>query len=433
MDYISSQKVGFNPAPPTVMHVDINSCFATIEQQANPFLRGKPVVVGAYTTNSGCILAASREAKLLGIKTGMRVSEAKFYCPTLTVLPPDPVKYRFINKKLAALLGGYTPYMSVESIDEMVMDISNLKLQNSKFKTNGQVEREMCRIAGEIKVRIKKEIGEWITVSIGIAPNRYLAKVGSGLHKPDGLDIITKDTIETILGRMTLSDLCGIKNGSIRRLSSVGIGTPMGFYTASPKTLMQAFRSILGWYWFFRLHGWEDGSRYTGFSAKKDEQKSFGHSFALRRFCKPTDRAFLQIVSQLIIKMGKRLRDAGCTARGVGIVCVLADGGSWHETVKKDTSLFSDWDFWRCIQIMLKNAPDMRVRLVAVTCWDLSKNLYQQTTLFNEEDKKERMTRAVDAVSNRWGIFTLVPARLLQLDQQVLDRIAFGKAGGGSQ
>ena len=105
----------FNPASSTVMHVDLNSCFATVEQQANPFLRGKPVVVAAYVTSGGCILAASREAKLLGIKTGMRVGEAKSICKNVIVLPSDPWKYRFINRKLLALFSTYTP--EVEVID----------------------------------------------------------------------------------------------------------------------------------------------------------------------------------------------------------------------------------------------------------------------------------------------------------------------------
>src|SRR3989338_166345 len=111
----------FNPAPSTIMHVDLNSCFATVEQQANPLLRGKPVVVGAYTTPGGCVLAASREAKIFGIKTGMRVGEAKSICKNVIVLPSDPWKYRFINRKLLALFSTYTPDVEVTSIDEMVL------------------------------------------------------------------------------------------------------------------------------------------------------------------------------------------------------------------------------------------------------------------------------------------------------------------------
>src|SRR3990167_11524663 len=92
--------LGFNSEPSKIMHIDFNSCFATIEQQANPFLRGKPIVVAAFTTNKGCILAASVEAKKLGIKTGMKVMDGKAIYPKLTVFPSDTWKYRNVHLKL---------------------------------------------------------------------------------------------------------------------------------------------------------------------------------------------------------------------------------------------------------------------------------------------------------------------------------------------
>ncbi|MEK7470692.1 MAG: DNA polymerase IV, partial [Patescibacteria group bacterium] len=102
------------------MHIDLNSCFATIEQQANPFLRGKPIAVGAYTTPNGCILAASVEAKRLGIKTGMRVKDGKVLYPKLIVLPSDPNKYRDVHLKLRKIISEYTNDFSPKSIDEFV-------------------------------------------------------------------------------------------------------------------------------------------------------------------------------------------------------------------------------------------------------------------------------------------------------------------------
>ncbi|MCX6792269.1 MAG: DNA polymerase IV, partial [Candidatus Gottesmanbacteria bacterium] len=180
----------FNPAPATVMHIDLNSCFATIEQQANPLYRGLPLVVAAYTTDRGCILAASVEAKRLGIKTGMYVGDGKRLSPKLIVLPSDPPKYRFVNRKLLALLSEYSALVEVKSIDEMVMKMNT--------------ELGILNTAKEIKKRIKNEIGDWLTVSIGIAPNRYLAKIASNLHKPDGLDVIDSNNIERTLGSLQL-------------------------------------------------------------------------------------------------------------------------------------------------------------------------------------------------------------------------------------
>ena len=141
----------FNSSPSVIMHIDLNSCFASVEQQANPFLRGKPVAVAAFVTDRGCILAASVEAKQLGIKTGMRVMDGRAIYPKLIVLPPDPWKYRNVHLKLRKLISGYTSDFSPKSIDEFVL---NMKDYPKLLSGN------MTRIGMEIKQRIKREVGE---------------------------------------------------------------------------------------------------------------------------------------------------------------------------------------------------------------------------------------------------------------------------------
>ena len=118
----SSFDLPFNPKPSTIMHIDLNSCFASIEQQANPLLRGKPIAVAAYTTPSGCILAPSVEAKRLGIKVGMRVKDGKLICPALKILSPDPWKYRNVHLGLRRLISQYTDDFVPKSIDEFVLN-----------------------------------------------------------------------------------------------------------------------------------------------------------------------------------------------------------------------------------------------------------------------------------------------------------------------
>src|SRR3972149_8253578 len=183
----------FNHRPSTILHLDLNSCFATIEQQANPRLRGRPIAVAAFAAPSGCILAPSIEAKRYGVKTGMRVKEAHVLCPALIVLPPDPWKYRNVHLALKKLLGKYTNDFTPKSIDEFVLNLEGYPalVESSPFdKTQGYPERSrtdsMEKVGREIKERIKKEIGEWLTVSVGISTNRYLAKTAASLHKPDG-------------------------------------------------------------------------------------------------------------------------------------------------------------------------------------------------------------------------------------------------------
>src|SRR3990172_8828199 len=263
----------FNPRPSTIMHIDLNSCFATVEQQANPHLRGKPVAVAAYTTPSGCILAPSIEAKRYGIKTGMRVKDGKLLYPGLIVLPPDPWKYRNVHLSLRRIMADYTADFYPKSIDEFVLNLAGyLPLKASPCRVVAQ--SPMHRTALEIKQRIKKEVGDWLTVSVGIAPNRFLAKVASSLYKPDGLTEITKRNFLEIYQKLKLVDLPYIKLRNAIRLSFVGIATVEEFYMSPIWKLQAAFKSVNGYYWYLRLRGWEIDDVEFG-------RKTYGNSYAL--------------------------------------------------------------------------------------------------------------------------------------------------------
>lgn len=392
------------------MHVDLNSCFASVEQQANPLYRGRPVAVGAYTSGNGCILAASREAKVLGIKTGMRVADGRSIYPRLIVLPPDPPKYRAVNKALFQVLSSYTPDISNESIDEMVL----------KIPVNH--ESAIMKDAQEIKKRITHEIGEWLTVSIGVSTNRYLAKVASELHKPDGLDVIDGSTIETIFMRLQLEDLTGIKAGNASRLRFAGIATPSDFLAAPADVLKRAFRSITGYQWWARLHGYDDGQ--WGQDAL---QKSFGQSFAMGHAHTPQEGESRQILTQLILKMGRRMRADGFTARGLGVSCFFRDHSGWSSRYIQKNPLFADYDLYSHAVRLLSGAPAKQIRILAVWTYQLTKTLYTQESLLEGDQKQQRLTQALDTIADRWGEFTVTPGRMIAIEQKVLDRIAFGR------
>ena len=210
----------FNPKEPTIIHLDLNSCFASIEQQANPKLRSKPVAVAAFDSPSGCIIAPSIEAKKLGIRVGMKVKDGKMVYRDLIVLTPDPNKYRTVNLALKKILSDYTDKLTPASIDEFILDLEDCPA----------LERGIFNIAREIKKRIRDEIGEYLTVSCGIAPNRFLAKTAASLHKPDGLDMIDKTNFRKIYSNLKLTDLCGIKVRNAIRLANFGIFTVSEFY-----------------------------------------------------------------------------------------------------------------------------------------------------------------------------------------------------------
>lgn len=417
----------FNPSPPTIMHIDLNSCFTTIEQQANPRLRGKPVAVAAYTSPGGCILAASIEAKTYGVKTGMRVREGKILCPSLVVLSSDPDKYRFVNRRLVKLLSEYTADVEVRSIDEMV-----LSLQNSPFVTRAIAATKLCHgvilsqmevIAKEIKHRIKQEIGEWLVVSIGISTNQYLAKIASGLHKPDGLDVITKANIEEILTGLQLEELCGIKAGYGGRLRNHGIATAIAMYRATRQELTHAFHSKVGYDWWLWLHGFDSPGNSWG---KIEEPKTIGHSFALRIPYIPMDIKLCQILCQLVEKMGRRIRNHHLVAGGIHISCLFTDYTYWNHGEKLASSLFASCDLYTEAMRILAKSPQKPVRILAVSCFSLSSEDDEQLSLLASQDRKRALSRAIDTIAGRWGEFVIFPGRMLHMEQKIVDRIAFG-------
>src|SRR5215211_6034798 len=210
-----------NHNAPTIMFVDLNSAFSTIEQQANPLLRGKPIVVAAYDTPNGCVVAPSIEAKQFGIKTGMTVRDARLLCPRVIVRTPDPAKYRAVHLMFRKIFQDYSPDVTPKSIDEAVIDLTDTLCL---FKGG------VVGIAKEIKRRFREEIGEWMRCSIGVSTNRFLAKLAASLHKPDGLDIIDHTNMLEVYKRTKLLDLNGINTRYQARLNAYGIFTPMEFY-----------------------------------------------------------------------------------------------------------------------------------------------------------------------------------------------------------
>ncbi len=399
----------FNPQKSTIMHLDLNSCFATIEQQANPLLRGKPIAVAAYTTPSGCIVAPSVEAKKYGVKVGMRVKEGKLLCPSLIILAPDPWKYRHVHLKLRELLQHYTDQVFPKSIDEFVLNLE------------GQIafRQGMIPVAHEIKQKIKNQIGEWLTVSVGLAPNRFLAKTASNLHKPDGLDEINQDNFLKIYSGLKLTDLCGIKERSAARLNNLGIFNVLDFYRAGLEQLHAAFGSILGYYWHLRLRGWE-------IDQVEFKRHSYGNSFALPKPLSSPEQ-LAPILQKLVEKMGARLRKAGFQTKGVHLSLLFRDFSFWHRGQTLSKIIFDSREIYKEAFGLLTDCPYQRpVREIAVSCFNLVKMATSQLALFEDITRKERLIKAVDQINERWGHFVITPGRMLDTKQVVIDRIAFG-------
>ncbi len=419
-------KTQFNSNSPCWMHIDLNSCFATIEQQANPLLRGKPIAVAAYTTPRGCILAPSVEAKKYGVKVGMRVVDGKKLCPQLIILPSDPPKYRFINKAFLQLFNNFTPDITVKSIDEMLLKFDPSVIVSLPAGRQGVYNAaislhnasNLIHVAHDIKRRIKSEIGDWLTVSIGISTNPYLAKLAAGLHKPDGLDEINQYNILNVLASLKLTDLPYIKQRNASRLFINGIKNPMEFYFASDQQLRAAFQSINAHYWYRRLHG-------LAMDEVESTRKSIGHEYSLP---KPTDnpKYLSQILYQLTEKMGRRLRHNHLTAQGIHLGMFFTNRSFWHQGHKFPQRMYATSDLFNAAKQLLKLANIKPVRILSIACFSLEENLYNQLNLFHDESKKRSVTQAVDEINDRWGDFSVTSASLLKIPYQILDRIAFG-------
>jgi DNA polymerase-4 len=401
--------LALNHNPPRIMHVDLNSCFATIEQQANPLLRGKPIVVAAYDTPRGCVVAPSIEAKQYGIKTGMTVGDAKLLYPRVIVRTPDPSKYRFVHVKFKKIFEDYSPDVTPKSIDEAVIDLTHtLEL----FKGT------VTDIGKEIKKRFREEIGEWMKCSIGVSTNRFLAKLAASLHKPDGLDIIDHTNVLDIYKRVRLLDLSGINTRYQARLNAAGIFTPMEFYNAPLDLLKkQVFQSILGYYWYLRLRGHE-------IDAVDFKRKSFGNTYALQKQTNDP-RELAKLLMKLCEKTGRRLRRARYSAQGVHVSCVYTDVSWWHLGRKFDVPVYTTRDIYvKALLLLNSSGYPKRVRNLAVSVYDLIPSTSEQMELFSSP--MHAVSEAMDKINDRWGEFVITPAWMMDMDEIILDRIAFG-------
>lgn len=402
-----------NTNPPQIMHIDLNSCFAIIEQQANPLLRHKPVAVAAYDSPRGAVLASSYEAKAMGIKLMVNVREARMLCRDVIILTPDPEKYFDAHRRFKKVLLQYTDNVAPKSVDEFVVDF-----RGSPALRGGL---DMPEIGYRIKDDIKQSLGEYVTVNVGIAPNRFLAKVAAGLHKPDGLDVITADNLREVYSTLELIDLPGINRRFQARLNLAGIYTPLQFLDAPVwKLKHEVFHSIVGYYWYLRLRGHEIDSVDFG-------RKSFGQQYALGD--KTMDREQLsRLLMKLCEKAGRRLRKHDYTAGGVHLTITLEDRSYWSKSRRTRTIVFATQDIFLHAQKLLYEAPiTSKVTTISVTVFDLQPASPQQMGLFDDTRLDSRsLAYAADIVNDRYGEFTLVPAIMSNMQDIILKRVAFG-------
>jgi DNA polymerase-4 len=366
----------------------MDAFFAAIEVLDNPSLKGRPVIVGG-STGRGVVSTASYEARRFGIHSAMPIFKAKEKCPQGIFLPVKKDRYKEVSKRIMDMLKDFTPLVEQVSIDEAYLDITG---SEALF---GDVEK----IARQIKARISKETG--LTCSIGIAPNKFLAKIASDMHKPDGLTIIPADDVDKFLSRLPVEKIPGVGKRTIKGLRHYGIKTVADLKRFSKEQLLKDFGRFGGR--LYELAKGMDNSPVVPYR----EVKSISSEETL-----PSDTGDFIILKEKLIshaeKVAWRLRQEGLKGRTITLKIKFEDFSeiSRSRTVAlstDSTKIISD-----CAIKQLKDYPLKRkVRLIGVAVSNLEGGKeWSQISFFMEggkEEKERKTDEAMDEIRKRFG------------------------------
>lgn len=403
---------GYNTETPLVMHIDLNSCFASIEQQSRPLLRNRPVAIVNRATEHTALVTASYEAKALGVQPLMKLRDARRLAPDLVAIESDPAKYKFVYRKLLAIMQEYSAQVTMKSIDEGIIDF---------HQAPDAVKARGLEVIGyEIKQRLRDEVGKAMRCNIGIAPNRFLAKTAASLHKPDGLDKVTPRNIHEVFSKLKLTNLNGIAQRNEARLNAVGIYTPLDFLAADEETLRRVvFKSIDGTKWHRRLRGWEVDDIET-------KMGRVGRQYVLERFDLTRDE-ILQRLHHLSESVGWRMRKQGLAARGVYVYARTPERQYWHACQVVPLPFYSNHVIYEIAKRLFETAPS-DIREIGVHCYELERDDRRgQLSLFGDELARERaIVATTDAINERYGERTIVSADTIDTGIYVSQKIPFG-------
>jgi DNA polymerase-4 len=379
-----------------IMHVDMDAFFASVEQRVNPALRGRPVVVCGAGKRT-VVAAASYEARPYGIRSGMPLYEAQKKCSDLLVVQADIPTYVDASVRVLKILQEFTPVVEVYSIDEAFLDVTGSLM----------LFRGAERIAQMIQERIDKELG--LTCSIGIAPNKLLAKLASGMHKPNGLSIIRQEEIPSLLIDLPVQEMWGIGPRLATYLHEMGIRT-CGQLGRIPLGIL-AWRFGLIGTMLYRMAKGMDESSVVPLGVAPDAQ-SMGHSMTLDQdiYSKEEIGGYVLLLAEMV---GRRLRSGGYAGKTVVLTLRYSDFRTFSRRMTLKRYITTGPQIHEVAMrildgIRLRDA----VRLVGVSLANLVRGRVQ-IPLFEGERKREELVLAMDRVNDRYGEFTLTWGPLL--------------------
>lgn len=379
------------------LYLDFDGFFASVEQQADRWLRGRPVgVVPFEGTDRTCVIACSREAKAYGVKNVMPVAEARQVCPDIVLVPQKPDLYRRAHNTLIAEISSVIPVDAVKSIDELTC----------RLDETGRRDPEL--LVARLKSTLANNVGKFITASVGIAANRQLAKMACKAGKKsagrygNGLMIWHPADMPAPLQRVELEDIPGIGPNMARRLYRSGIQTTEQLYRLQPKHMRKLWNNVTGERLWYALHGYD-------IQAPEAERGMFGHGRVLPPESRSLRGAY-EIARLLLIKAARRLRREGYYCAGLWLWLSIRDGswsGKHHlPVVNDDQAILTGLDaLWR--QVRTDYPGGLTIFRVGVTLYNISKADQRQLDMLLMDDKRrqrwERASRAIDELNARYG------------------------------
>ena len=378
------------------LYLDLNSYFASVEQQLQPKLRNKPIAIVPTITDATCAIAASYEAKSYGIKTGTMIYEAKRLCPELICIQANHENYVTYHHKILEEIDKYIPIEIIASIDEVACRLMGTQHQ----------ENEARKLAIIIKKGIQKNIGKYIRCSIGIAPNRFLAKTASNLEKPDGLQVLYNTDVPERIKHFKLSDLTGIGKAMENRLIKSGILSIKELYEISPKHMRKIWGNVQGEKFWYMLRGVE-------IAETKTTRKTIGHSHVLEPKWRPKELAE-KVMHRLLLKAASRLRRMEYYSSQMMLSFKTEEGikligrRNFYRTSNNNKLLKEAIKIWKYLN---KQKKIRRVKKISVTLYNLQKKTDIHPELFDKIDENnlskikrfERLSITMDTINARFG------------------------------
>jgi len=381
-----------------IMHIDMNAFFASVEQQVNPALRGKPIAVIGSNERT-VVTTSSYEARVYGVKTGMTKYEARRLCPHIILVAGDTNRYTDTCRRLFEISLQYTPIVEVYSIDEAFLDITG------SIPLFGSAEV----IAKNIKEDIRQRLGG-LTCSIGIAPNKLLAKLGSDMKKPDGLVVIQQEDVGKLLKNLPVKELCGIGPRLATHLATLGIKTCGELGRASIHLLKNRF-GVIGERLKLIAQGIDDSPVIP--LGQEPDAKSVGHSMTLDRDVSDMETLERHIL-QLSEMVGRRMRRGGYTGRTVTLTLRYSDFTTFTKRITVGMHTNNSIDIY-IIAIDTLNTIQLQqpIRLIGISVSNLIKNI-SQIPLFMSDRNKKATIRAMDEINDRYGDFCITWGTLIE-------------------